>query len=127
MLLGGTKIEMFNKVSSKNSNRKVNLSNTTNSKKREFRIKRQKSLKERLFTAYPREEEEAYNAVAQEFKGKVLSFNRNKAISPLLPPIIGNTKNKSNSNPLAAKGNPQVNISNIQGSSTNKKSKPSSK
>ena len=55
-------------------------------------------MKKRLFSAYPREEEDAYNAVANEFKGKVISFNRNKAISPLLPPILGNSKNKSSHN-----------------------------
>ena len=50
----------MSKNETKNIIKKLNLSKSTNPKKKEFRIKRQKSIKKRLFSAYPRDEEQAH-------------------------------------------------------------------
>ena len=99
--------------------KKINLSKSSNPKKREFRIKRQKSLKKRLFSAYPREEEST-NVVnaSKEFKGKI-NFNMIKAITPLLPPIL-NSSNYYNTSVQVTVANDESNP-NIRANSSLKK------
>lgn len=70
------------------------ISRTTNLKRKNVRIKRQKSIKKRLFSANPKDETNTYatQSVATTFVHKISKFNKGNRASPLLPPIATNMK-----------------------------------
>lgn len=101
------------------------MSKTSNTKKKGFRIKRNKTLKKRLFSANPREEvttpENKLEIKAVRDKNSYI--NRNKGISPLLPPITHTYNHKESHISGPVRSNPDIGKNNIEQLAAMKKPK----
>ena len=101
------------------------FSKTSNTKKKGFRIKRNKTLKKRLFSANPRDEitNPDYNLEIKAVRDKNSYINRNKGISPLLPPIAHTYNHQKSHISGPVRSNPDIGQSNIEQIAAMKKTK----